>query len=156
MRLVHRHQPGGQLLSTFRVGRLFQEDFFSALVPDPDVRSAISREHFQIWAEEMRDPNNSTLVGGVPCYFFLTNYSVNGTIVNGRHLQSRGEGEPLHSGDIIGFAQLTSSADGQVLAPFLEFRFDLEGSILTDADPTPSVPSESRPEKVAVAKPIGR
>eukprot|EP00927_Polykrikos_kofoidii_P077937 TRINITY_DN7481_c0_g2_i2.p1 TRINITY_DN7481_c0_g2~~TRINITY_DN7481_c0_g2_i2.p1 ORF type:complete len:468 (-),score=75.72 TRINITY_DN7481_c0_g2_i2:339-1742(-) len=78
--------------------------------------------------------DSTQMTGGIPCHFFLTNYSVNGTIVNGTHLQKRGEQIPLHSGDIIAFARLISSGDGYVLAPFLEFRFDLSGSILTDAD----------------------
>jgi hypothetical protein len=70
-RLVHRHEPGGPLLTTLRVGRLFQETFFYTLIPDEDARGAVSREHFQIWADEMSAPYaGSPPQGGIPCYFF--------------------------------------------------------------------------------------
>ena len=36
--LLHRQDPGGALLSTLRVGRLFQEDFFFTLLPDGEAR----------------------------------------------------------------------------------------------------------------------
>jgi hypothetical protein len=66
--------------------------------------------------------------------FFLTNYSVNGTYVNGKHYQGRGENVPLHNGDVLAFVRSVQTAEGPALASFLEFRFDLSGSILADAD----------------------
>jgi hypothetical protein len=139
---VHRHEPGGPLLTTLRVGRLFQEAIFSVLVPDEEARSAVSREHFQIWADEMCAPSvgSSPPAGGIPCYFFLTNFSVNGTHVNGKHYQGRGDQVQLHGGDIIAFKKNVPTDEGVALASFLEFRFELSGSILADADaPAPAV-----------------
>merc|ERR1712050_33420 len=91
--LVNYHERSGPLLVTLRVGRLFQEDFFNLAVRDEEARSAVSREHFQIWADEVPRDNwrGASDFGGIPCSFFLTNYSVNGTVVNGKHLRMKGE-----------------------------------------------------------------
>jgi len=70
----------------------------------------------------------------MPCAFFLTNYSVNGTVVNGHLLHSRGEQISLHNGDIVSLGRASSTDQGSLPAVFVEFRFDLEGSCLYDAD----------------------
>lgn len=135
--LIHRQEPGGPLLPTLRVGRLFQDDLFNLVVKDEETRGAVSREHFQIWADQMEllGPVAVPAVVGIPCAFFLTNYSVNGTVINGTHLYSRGEQVPLHSGDSIALARIVPvSEGGATLVPFLEFRFDLAGSCLCDAE----------------------
>ena len=102
-------------------------------------RGAVSREHFQIWADEVPEAGQpgASHFGGIPCAFFLTNYSVNGTVVNGTHLKK--EQVPLQSGDSIALARSVPTADGGVaLSTFLEFRFDLTGSVLRDADSGPN------------------
>lgn len=147
--LVHRQEPGGPLLATLRVGRLFQEEFFAVALPSEEARGFVSREHFQIWADALEGAEDGahaacgTAAGshGVPCAFFLTNYSTYGTLVNGRHLQKRGEETPLHSGDIIGLAHPAYGSTQELvgsthapLTPLVEFRFSLSGSALRDAD----------------------
>jgi len=134
--LVHRQEPGGPLLSTHRVGRLFQEDFFNTFLLSEASLRAVSREHFQIWAEEMpaTGPTPPGSAGTIPCVFLLTNFSINGCLVNGVHLQEKGEQMALHVGDRIGLAGAVQSSEGVMLRPFLEFRFSLEGSALRDAE----------------------
>jgi len=147
--LVHRQEPGGPLLATLRVGRLFQEDFFSAVLPSEESRGFVSREHFQIWVDALQGAEDVAHAAcgtgascpSVPCAFFLTNYSKYGTLVNGRHLQKRGEETPLHSGDTIGLAHPAYGSTPELLgstpAPLtslVEFRFSLSGSVLRDAD----------------------
>jgi len=144
--VVHRQEAGGPLLTTLRVGRLFQEDFFNALVPNEEARSAVSREHFQIWADEtpIPGPQRTRAMSGLPCSFFLTNYSVNGTIINGTHLHTRGDQVSLHSGDLISVSRIASTEDGVQVRPFLEFRFDLTGSLLADADASEALNNTSQ------------
>jgi len=147
--LVHCQEPGGPLLATLRVGRLFQEEFFAVVLPSEEARGCVSREHFQIWVDALQGAEDDAHVAcgtaasshGVPCAFFLTNYSKSGTLVNGSHLQKRGEETPLHSGDIIGLAhpaygstQEPVGSTPAVLTPLVEFRFSLSGSVLRDAD----------------------
>lgn len=80
-------------------------------------------------------PCDALPYGVVPCYFFLTNFSINGTIVNRTVISGRGQEAPLHNGDIISVARWVTSEDGSTVSmPFLEFRFDLTGSILADAE----------------------
>jgi len=134
--LVHRQEPGGPLLSTHRVGRLFQEEFFNTILTSEASVRAVSREHFQIWAEEMptMGPDPPGAANTIPCIFFLTNFSINGCLVNGVHLHAKGEQMLLHVGDMIALAGAVQSREGVVLKPFLEFRFSLEGSALRDSD----------------------
>merc|ERR1712137_345961 len=134
--LVHRQEPGGPLLSTHRVGRLFQEEFFNTFLTSEASVRAVSREHFQIWAEEMPTPGPTPpgAASTIPCAFVLTNFSINGCLVNGVHLREKGEQMPLHAGDKIALAGAVQSSEGVVLRPILEFCFSLEGSALRDAD----------------------
>jgi len=134
--LVHRQEPGGPLLSTHRVGRLFQEEFFNTVLTSEASIRAVSREHFQIWAEEMPtiSPAPAGAAGTIPCVFLLTNFSINGCLVNGVHLHAKGEQMSLHVGDRIALAGAVQSSEGIRLKPFLEFRFSLEGSALRDSD----------------------
>merc|ERR1719253_1333964 len=98
--LVHRQELGGPLIRDLRVGRLFQEEFLATVVQDEQSRTLLSREHFQIWADEMIQASSSSKAVSaqdpVPCAFFLTNFNVNGTIVNGHHVHSTNEQVPLH------------------------------------------------------------
>lgn len=138
--LVHRQEPGGPLLATLRVGRLFQDEFFRTIVRDEDALGAVSREHFQIWADEVQ--TEAPAPGAVPCTFHFTNFSAHGTIVNGNFLRERGEQVPLHSGDSIELARPVGDGVGPMA--FMEFCFDLTGSILRDADLFGSEESRSR------------
>jgi len=75
----------------------------------------------------------------------LTNYSPNGTSVNGRVLNRGGQQIRLHGGDTIAFARrmsADSNCTARTLVPFLELRFDLSGSVLGDA---PLLPKRVRP-----------
>jgi len=138
--LVHRQEPGGPLLATLRVGRLFQDEFFRTIVRDEDALGAVSREHFQIWADELQ--TEAPAPGAVPCTFHFTNFSAHGTIVNGNFLRERGEQVPLHSGDSIELARPVGDGAGPMA--FMEFCFDLKGSILRDADLFGSEETRSR------------
>lgn len=142
--LVHCGEFGTAPLPTCRVGQMFQQALFHNLVPEEEDRKVIAREHFQIWAEEMPSPSKPSQLTALAegflsgqaasrrlCSFFLTNYSNSGTIVNGVMLGSGGEQVPLHGGDTIALAR--HSAHDGVPVPFIEFRFDLTGSILGDA-----------------------
>mmetsp|Transcript_129879 Transcript_129879/g.225749 ORF Transcript_129879/g.225749 Transcript_129879/m.225749 type:complete len:954 (-) Transcript_129879:292-3153(-) len=131
--LIHRQEPNGPLCTTFRVGRLFQEEFFNTVVQDEEMRSLLSREHFQIWAEEMSWPGAPPTTR-TACSFFLTNFTTSGTLVNGTHLQKKGEEVSLHDGDIIALPRVVPTNESMMLSPFLTFRFDLSTSILGDAD----------------------
>ena len=91
----------------------------------------MSREHFQIWAQEWLpspDPISQS------CSFRLTNYATVGTAVDGVVLHSRGQQAPLRNGSIIGVLGLVFNEREEKRTPFLEFRFSLEGSILAEAD----------------------
>lgn len=138
--LVHRQEPGEAVIRDLRVGRLFQEEFLASLVKDEQNRSLLSREHFQIWAEEtIRAQPSGEVVSGretMPCSFFLTNVNVNGTIVNGHHVHSTNEQVQLHDGDLIALPRIDRQLgpDSVKLTPWLQFRFDLSRSILSDAD----------------------
>jgi len=138
--VVHRAENSNDGLPTQRVGRLFQQVFFERLVKAEEDRDIVGREHFQIWAEDAeQQPMNGSITarsGRRLCAFYLTNYSPNGTAVNGTVLNAGGQQIRLHGGDTIAFARRVS-ADGsctaRTLAPFLELRFDLSGSVLGDA-----------------------
>jgi len=138
--LVHHQDPGGPLIRDLRVGRLFQEEFLANVVQDEQSRALLSREHFQIWAEEMIPaPGSSTPIPGqdpVPCSFFLTNVNMNGTIVNGYHVHSTNEQVPLHDGDLIALPRIDRhpASDSMKLTPWLQLRFDLSRSVLRDGD----------------------
>merc|ERR1719272_1304446 len=73
----------------------------------------------------------------VPCSFFLTNVNVNGTIVNGHHVHSTSEQVQLHDGDLIALPRIERQlqSDTVKLTPWLQFRFDLAKSALSDGDP---------------------
>lgn len=155
--LVHRQELGGPLVRDLRVGRLFQEEFLSMVVQDEQSRALLCREHFQIWAEEMvQAPNNGGRHQLVPCSFFLTNVNVNGTIVNGQHVHSTNEQVPLHDGDLIALPRLErqTASDVVKLTPWLQFRFDLSRSVLSDGDSA----DDARGEVAGslAAKPLGR
>jgi len=129
--LMHRHEQGGPLLTTQRVGRLFQEDFFNAVIPDSSMRGVVSREHFQVWAEETPiGTEHSTNL--IPCSFFLTQFSSNRVTVNGAALQKPGEQTSLHRGDKIAIGRFVEGSEKY--EPFIQFRFTLAGSVLMDAD----------------------
>mmetsp|Transcript_71739 Transcript_71739/g.138638 ORF Transcript_71739/g.138638 Transcript_71739/m.138638 type:complete len:552 (+) Transcript_71739:73-1728(+) len=138
--VAHRRETSNDSLPTQRVGRLFQQSFFDSLVMAEEDRDIVAREHFQIWAEEAEQQpsagSNTARLGRRLCAFYLTNYSPNGTSVNGRVLNGGGQQIRLHGGDTIAFARRTSvdgNCTARTLAPFLELRFDLSGSILGDA-----------------------
>jgi len=134
-RLIHSQEIGeGRSVETQRVGRLFQEDFFGGIArQDNESSSAISREHFQIWAErvESKESSAARCGGPIPCLIFLTNFSPHGTIVNGRQLCKLGEQVALHHGDSI-VVPNRACAEEKQLTPLVEFCFDLTGSILCD------------------------
>jgi serine/threonine protein kinase len=130
--ITHWQDVGAPLATTQHVGRLFQEDLFQK-VTNPSTMALVSREHFQIWVEELDMPGvleaSSTCR---PCSFFLTNFSTNGTLVNGEQLGKYGQAS-LHTGDTICIPMVITGSDGPQVVPFIQFRFDLTGSILRDA-----------------------
>lgn len=127
-------------LPPLRVGRGFQAAFFDQVVIDMAARSTISREHFQIWAEEAlergggaaRSPQNQS--DAVPVIFFIANLSGNGTSVNDRCLQGRGEQCVLHDGDIITLSRDVPNHEGASQTKFLQFHFDISVSCLREAN----------------------
>jgi len=134
--LVHREKPEHPISATQRVGRMFQLDFFNLIAQDEgQVCRCVSREHFQIWAEEVSSvPSSAALPsGGIPCLFFLTNYSANGTIVNDVHIHARGDQVALHHGDKIAIPACNTTDEDKKRLPLFEFRYKLSGSILFDA-----------------------
>jgi len=131
--ICHWQELDSTLATTLRVGRMFQEEIFSKLTSG--FGSHVSREHFQIWAEEFDMPGiaerNAAL--GVPCSFFLTNFSINGTLVNGVNVEGKCGQVQLHHGDTIAIPRVVEESDGQILiVPLIQFQFDLSGSILRD------------------------
>lgn len=125
----------GAPLPPLRVGRIFQTSLFDALVSDDNARSTISREHFQVWAEEAPSPPlNDGGDSRLPCTFCLTNFSGNGMHVNDKHLQARGERSILHHGDVITLSRSVTGHDGTYQARFIQLRFDLSDSCLRPAE----------------------
>jgi hypothetical protein len=133
--IIHWQDVGCPLATTLHVGLLFQEEFFSSITSGSST--FVSREHFQIWAEQLHMPGileaTSTCY---PCSFFLTNYSANGTIVNGSHVGKAGT-VPLHNGDTICIPRVVSGSEGTQLVQGIQFRFDLSGSIMQDVSLSP-------------------
>mmetsp|Transcript_65189 Transcript_65189/g.103269 ORF Transcript_65189/g.103269 Transcript_65189/m.103269 type:complete len:536 (+) Transcript_65189:83-1690(+) len=129
--IVHWQELGATLASTLRVGRMFQ-DMFTKLGGGPHV----SREHFQIWAEELDTPRvfQGGLEKAVPCLFYLTNFSMNGTFVNGSHIDGKCRQVQIHHGDTIAIQKMIETDNGNTeLVPHIQFEFDLSRSILYDA-----------------------
>jgi len=125
----------GAPLPPLRVGRIFQTALFDALVSNDNARSTISREHFQVWAEEAPSPPlNDVADSRLPCTFCLTNFSGNGTYVNDKHLQARGERSMLHHGDVITLSRSVTGHEGTYQARFIQLRFDLSDSCLRPAE----------------------
>lgn len=123
-------------LPPLRVGRGFQHAFFDTVVMDKESLTTISREHFQIWAEDAMDCGRSQVGPGdcrVGVILFIANLSGNGTSVNDRCLQSRGEQCELHDGDIITLSRDSQGPDGPTKERFLQFHFDLSRSCLREA-----------------------
>lgn len=136
--LVHRQDLSTPSTSAMRVGRLFHGDFFRLLLPDDSYLGQVSREHFQIWAEEWPGSAHSH---SSSCSFFLTNFGTVGTMVDNVALTLRGQQLPLHHGSSICLFGACLQEDSSVShVPFLEFRFSLEGSTLTDAEALPRSP----------------
>lgn len=131
--LVHRKELGSQGLSAQRVGRLFQQQFCKLVLPDDLLYSQVSREHFQIWAEEWPAVDRSN-THGLPCSFFLTNYGTVGTMVDGEVLEAKGQQVPLHDGSSIALLRMAEDNGVITKLPFLEFCFSLDASMLTDAE----------------------
>jgi len=136
-RIVHRlgeATPLNQRFPPLRVGRVYQTWLFDCLVAYEAARSTISREHFQVWAEEVRARRPGDLVSDdrPRCNFLLANCSGNGTHLNGDHLQSRGEQSMIRHGDIITLSR--AGADGTSQARFIQFSFDLSDSCLREAE----------------------
>jgi hypothetical protein len=138
--IVHKLATGddaisGAPLPPLRVGRIFQTALFDALVTDENARATISREHFQVWAEEApAPPLNDGVDFRLPCTFCLTNFSGNGMHVNDKHLQARGERFILQDGDIITLSRSVTGHDGTYQSRFIQLRFDLTESCLRPAE----------------------
>mmetsp|Transcript_64565 Transcript_64565/g.120198 ORF Transcript_64565/g.120198 Transcript_64565/m.120198 type:complete len:801 (-) Transcript_64565:103-2505(-) len=131
--LVHCADASGQLRN-HRVGSLFNGDYWRAVLPE-EVAACLEREHFQIWAEEC--PLVQAEAGKTACYFFLTNFSKQGTVVNGQLLSGTGKEVELHEGDVIGMTRQVerrANLPSGAIRVFVELRFDLTRSLLCDAD----------------------
>uniref|UniRef100_A0A7S1L6M5 Protein kinase domain-containing protein n=1 Tax=Alexandrium catenella TaxID=2925 RepID=A0A7S1L6M5_ALECA len=134
--VVHRQEPGHPWLTLFKVGRLVQEDFFQAILPDDNTRNAVSREHFQIWAAPACDGlvPHDVACGSVPCSFFVSNLSRTWTMVNEALLDASGKCAQIHSGDYITLGRRVPTPEGARYSTIVRFRFDLSGSMLYDID----------------------
>eukprot|EP00971_Amphidinium_carterae_P027327 538254-Amphidinium_carterae.1 len=99
--LLHCADATNQL-RIHRVGSLFNGDYWRSVLPT-EVFSSLEREHFQIWAEE--GPPSQTDPGKTACFFFLTNFSKQGTVVNEQLLSGTGKEVELHDGDVIGMTR---------------------------------------------------
>jgi hypothetical protein len=103
----------------------------ASVVQNDHYRALLSREHFQIWAEETTSTAQAKHdQQTIPCSFFLTNVHPDGTIVNGQHVMSTNEQVPLHAGDIVALPK--AERQSSRLTAWLQFRFDLSRSILRD------------------------
>ncbi|OLP86699.1 putative serine/threonine-protein kinase [Symbiodinium microadriaticum] len=119
-------------LPHYRFGRLFQNDFCRVMLPNDHFFSQVSREHFQIWAQEW--PDLGFEFKGQPCSFFLTNFGTVGTVVDGQVLDTKGQQAALHHGSRIALLRNATDNGRESKVEFLEFIFSLEGSVLEDAD----------------------
>jgi len=162
----------GPHLTTQRVGRLLQDEFLTAMCLSDEARSMISRDHFQIWAQEETGSDGSSASSGsegVAFTFILRNMSTNWTVVNSSALRRPGEQATLHDGDVIAIGRNISSSGGIKNVPFVKFKFDLSGSTLrqgksqqaavpdvqlqpraSSRPPVPVVPSQQTPAHQAV------
>lgn len=123
------------------VGRAFQTSLFEEVVAQGASRSTISREHFQVWIEP-DFPSFATSPGRgrrgdapyAGCNFVIANCSGNGTRVNDRLLQGRGQRAFLRHGDLITLARSahTTMVDSSGQPEFIQFIFDLSGSRLRE------------------------
>eukprot|EP00434_Breviolum_minutum_P001801 symbB.v1.2.001594.t1/scaffold88.1/size340390/29 len=128
--LMHRREEG-KPVPTMRFGRLFDEEFLNLVLPDDKFYyHQVSREHFQIWAEEWP---SSLFDCASPHSIRLTNYATVGTSVDDLVLDERGQQAILHDGSKIGLLGCVIVDGKQERVPFLEFRFNL-GSSITDVD----------------------
>jgi len=143
--LVHRQEPGCRAPPPFTVGRAAQEDFFRAALPAEATRRVLSREHFQVWAAEAPPPAGAEGRAGLACCFFLTNLGGSWTTVNGTLLDARGKYTQLLGGDTIALGGRVASAEGVRYTPFLQFRFELRGSVLREAEAAPALAAEPGP-----------
>lgn len=131
--LFHSFEQGRVSIPMLRVGRLVQDEFFQVLMPNPGLHEGVSREHFQIWAQQMPSPDGFH-GARIPCKIILSNCSANGTMVNGEYLRAPGEQRQIRHGDIIGLPRAIQTSDGTSVVPFISFVFTLAGSILCDTD----------------------
>jgi hypothetical protein len=118
IRHVHSQQ-GTPMITTQRVGRTRQADFFANLISDKKLFEAVSREHFHISAQ---------YTFGSSYTFWLINCSANGTWVNSEYLRTPGEQIQIHDGDVISLPRL--GANAMTTMPFMSFGFSLVGSVL--------------------------
>lgn len=136
--LVRRGDPTAAASMTLTIGRYGQDDLFARLLPNDDIRGMVSRQHFQIWA--IRENEAS-----MACRFFVGNLSMNLTAVNGTLLDAPGRSLELHHGDLIALGRHLPDGQGYTIRyrPFIQFRFDLSGSVLQDAALAAPTPAES-------------
>eukprot|EP00930_Biecheleria_cincta_P024073 TRINITY_DN17278_c0_g1_i1.p1 TRINITY_DN17278_c0_g1~~TRINITY_DN17278_c0_g1_i1.p1 ORF type:complete len:1054 (-),score=116.24 TRINITY_DN17278_c0_g1_i1:115-3276(-) len=154
------------------VGRAFQTSLFEEVVAQGAYRSTISREHFQVWVEPYSlssavSPGRRRR-GDCPyagCNFVIANCSGNGTRVNDRLLQGRGQQSFLRHGDLVTLARSAHStpteASGQ--AEFIQFKFDLSRSCLREflsnfpnAQAQAFLPPRSKPHSSRDEEPVNR
>merc|ERR1719201_2605671 len=49
--ICHFYEQAKPMFTSLRVGRFTHAEFFKTILPIPELRDAVSREHFQIWAQ---------------------------------------------------------------------------------------------------------
>jgi hypothetical protein len=108
-----------EMVPAWRVGRNHQMEWFNALLPE-DKRTLISREHFEVHAQEARE------VGRF--HFYLTNLSSNYTYLNGRRVE-KGNPEMLCPNDEVRFCYQAKDQDPD---PILRLSFDVSQSCIAD------------------------
>ena len=124
------------------------------LLPCAETRGMISREHFQISTEPVVGVAAADGAVASPCAFFLTNLSPNCTMVNSTVLDEPGRRCRLRGGDCISLCTNAAVAEGLRYTPFLQFCFDLTGSVLREAtDLSQEGPAERPPACPAAAAP---
>lgn len=108
----HKLCPGP--MGSIRVGRSMQPpEFWSSLVPDENLRSAISRQHFEVTQKDK--------------VFTLVNMSLAGTLINGHMVQRQ---HKVQHGDIIAIP-----LHGRVheAPPIVQFRVEIQRSSADEA-----------------------
>lgn len=90
---------------SLRVGRVWQTEFWDALVRDSQMRLVVSRDHFEVTLREHAEP-------------ILVNRSSAGTLLNGRRIK---DSATLKAADVVAIpsSAVSGPSEGETVASFL-------------------------------------